>query len=515
MKKVFLLFLIVFASRFCSAQIPTFSENVASIIFNNCTGCHRPGNIAPFLLTNYDEVSGAAYSIIDAINNKIMPPWPPDSDYRHFVNERVLSNSEIQVINDWISFGMPEGDTSLLPPLPLFNEGSEIGNPDVQYNLPHYTLGYSVDEYRCFVIPSQFTQDVFIKAFEFIPGNKLIDHHAVIFWDTTGICNQLDMQSTEPGYSSYSSFAGTVYAPKIAIWVPGSPPLVLPEKLGYRIPANADLIVQVHYPAGSVGLVDSSKLNIFYQSGFKIRNVSLKTTINVDDITNGPLIIPADSIKTFYAQAAFPVKTSLIAVMPHMHLLGKSTKTFAVQPSGDTIKLVSVPDWNFHWQGTYLYEKLMVMEENAMVYSEFTYDNTSGNLLNPNNPPETVYSGNSTENEMLLNAFLSVVYKPGDENIFLNSTDDTSTEFLDEFLIYPNPSNGNFVFRSDLKSNQTISLSILNIQGVIVKKIASKTEFSQGLDFQIFDVSDLPSGIYLLKVCTDKAIETKRLLIAK
>ena len=167
MKKGIYLFAFLFQCNFLFAQIPTFSQDIAPIIFNHCTNCHRPGNIAPFALTNYDEVSSAASSISYVVNNKLMPPWPPDPQFRHFINERVLSITEIQAINDWISFGMPEGDTSLLPPLPNFIDGSEIGIPDVQFELPHYVLNSSTDEYRCFVLHSQFAQDVFIKSIEF------------------------------------------------------------------------------------------------------------------------------------------------------------------------------------------------------------------------------------------------------------------------------------------------------------------------------------------------------------
>ncbi len=512
MKKSSLLITIIFLSLNLQAQIPTFSNDVATIIFNNCTNCHRPGNIAPFSLTNYDEVSGAAASIFSAVNNRIMPPWPPDPAYRHFQNERVLTDLEIQTINDWISFGMPVGDTSLLPSLPAFTEGSEIGVPDIQYNLPHYTLTSPVNEYRCFVIPSQFSQEVFVKAIEFLPGNKQIDHHAVIFWDTSGVCQQLDDSTIETGYTSFSSFAGTDNAQKIAIWVPGSPPLILPQNFGYRIPANADIIVQMHYPSGSVGFVDSSKLNIFFQSGVVNRNVNLKATINIVNITDGPLIIPADSIKTFHAQNSFPITTSIIAVMPHMHLIGKSTFSYAIEPTGDTIKLVSVPNWNFYWQGFYVYDKLLKMPANTIVKSEFTYDNTSSNLLNPNYPPQTIYYGNGSENEMLVTAFLTVPYKHGDENILLSNGHQLNEEKESTVVVYPNPGNGNFVLNFNFKQSRKIVVAAYNVEGVLVKKIFYNT-IEPGSQFRIFDLTEWPSGIYFLKISGEQISEVKKITI--
>ncbi len=511
MNKIFYSIILILWNNILIAQIPTFSEHIAPIIFSNCTKCHRPNNIAPFSLTNYNEVFGAANSILDAVNNKLMPPWPPDPDYHHFLNERVLSSSEIQAINDWVSFGMPLGDTSLIPPLPTFIEGSEIGIPDVQFNLPVYTLTTNQDEYRCFVIPSQFSQEVYIKAFEFLPGNKLIDHHAVIFWDTSGVCQQLDDSTIELGYNSASSFAGTDNAQKISIWVPGSPPLILPPNFGYRIPANADIIVQMHYPEASFGLVDSSKLNIFLQSGINIRNVKLKTTINIIHIIDGPLVIPADSIKTFHAESTIPINTSVLAVMPHMHLLGKNTVTYAVQPNGDTMKLVSIPRWDFHWQGFYVYEKLVLWPTNTIIKSEFTYDNTSSNLLNPNSPPQTVYYGNGSDNEMMVTAFLTVPYKQGDENIFLYSAD--TSVFESEISIYPNPTNGNFTVNFNFINEQIITASVYSVTGARVKNIFSNLLIKPDTHQQLINLSELTSGIYFLKINSNNLNIVKRIAI--
>lgn len=511
MKKGIYLFAFLFQCNILIAQIPTFSQNIAPIIFNHCTNCHRPGNIAPFALTNYDEVSSAANSISYAVNNKIMPPWSPDPQFRHYINERVLSDTEIQAINDWISFGMPEGDTSLLPEFPSFFEGSEIGIPDVQFALPHYVLNSSSDEYRCFVLHSSFSQDVFIKSLEFIPGNKLIDHHAVIFWDTTGACQQLDDQTIEPGYNSFSSFAGTDSAKKIGIWVPGSPPLILPQNFGFHIPANADIIVQMHYPSGSVGLMDSSRLNIFFQQGTQIRNVQLKSIINIINLVDGPLIIPADSILTFHAQSTFSVNTSLISVFPHMHLIGSSTISYAVQPNGDTVNLISIPNWSFHWQGFYTYEKPVVMKQNAVIYSEFTYNNTSSNLDNPNFPPQEVTYGNGSENEMLVTAFLSVPYQHGDENIILNSNNIVSEKFNNEISIYPNPGNGMFIL--NLNKNQNVSAMIFNVEGLVVKQLFNHLMSRNESQYQICDAQDLPSGIYFLKIHSNEINIVKQLII--
>src|SRR4029079_11873481 len=36
--------------------VPTFTKDVAPILYKNCTGCHRPGEIGPMSLLTYDDV---------------------------------------------------------------------------------------------------------------------------------------------------------------------------------------------------------------------------------------------------------------------------------------------------------------------------------------------------------------------------------------------------------------------------------------------------------------------------
>src|ERR1017187_2437049 len=102
------------------AQTPDWSTSVAPIIYNNCTKCHHADGIAPVPFESYQQVVNYSSLIPNKINNRLMPPWPPDATYRHFVNERVLTQGQIDTINAWITGGTPEGNESLAPPVPHF-----------------------------------------------------------------------------------------------------------------------------------------------------------------------------------------------------------------------------------------------------------------------------------------------------------------------------------------------------------------------------------------------------------
>ena len=115
--KLLIILLSVVSSISIEAQ-PTFSKDVAPIIFKHCTVCHRQGEIGPMTLTNYEEVKNWASTIKYVTTKKIMPPWKADQTYSRFVDENYLSSSQIKTISDWVDAGSPEGNPANTPKLP-------------------------------------------------------------------------------------------------------------------------------------------------------------------------------------------------------------------------------------------------------------------------------------------------------------------------------------------------------------------------------------------------------------
>ena len=83
MKYILSLSLIIMATGLTFAQ--SFNENIAPIIYKHCGGCHRPGEIGPFTLTNYQEVSNWGGTIKYVTESRYMPPWKPDPSYRRSI----------------------------------------------------------------------------------------------------------------------------------------------------------------------------------------------------------------------------------------------------------------------------------------------------------------------------------------------------------------------------------------------------------------------------------------------
>src|SRR5436309_11243953 len=87
----------------------TFYRQIAPIIYQNCSPCHRPGESGPFSLITYDDVKRRAALIAGVTKRRYMPPWLPEKGYADFADERRLTDAQIQLIKEWVDAGAPAG----------------------------------------------------------------------------------------------------------------------------------------------------------------------------------------------------------------------------------------------------------------------------------------------------------------------------------------------------------------------------------------------------------------------
>lgn len=506
MRKTVGLFLFIFILGFdVQAQI-TFNSEIGNILYNNCTTCHRTGGIATFPIENYTDAFAHKTDIASYTSTGKMPPWPPDANYVHHAFERILSAGEVQKIQDWVNSGAPEG-VAPAPVLPIFPSNGELaGTADTLITMPSYTipnLGGS-DVYRCFPVASGLTIDKSIRGIEAIPGNRSVVHHVLIYYDTTGQCLTLDAGDPGPGYTGFGG-VGIASAKLVGAWVPGSTPYFLPSGMGIKVSANGYYIMQIHYPASGVGQSDNTSLRIFYTSG-AVRNVSLDAVLNfVTNMTDGPLIIPANQTKTFHEEYTIPpLNISVLSVGPHMHLIGRSIKSYAVTPGLDTIPFISIPEWDFHWQGSYGFKKIIKVPASSTIYASAFYDNTTANPDNPNHPPQLVTAGENTSDEMMLIYFAWLPYFPGDENIVIDNTPDPLPAGLNQVVaqnkksvkVFPNPASA-LLNLSFPEENADYRVEMYDVLGKIQKEMIIK---NSELTPYIFSIQSIHSGIYFLSV---------------
>ncbi|HLP19060.1 MAG TPA: hypothetical protein VK174_02090, partial [Chitinophagales bacterium] len=364
MKSRFLLVVFTGLVNIVAAQTVTYAEHIAPIIYSHCTTCHRPGEIGPFPLTNYNEVKAQDGLVSYTTSIQYMPPWKADPTYQEYQKVNVLTPAQIQLISDWVNQGSPRGDSTIEPAVPVFPTGSLVGTPDltISFAQSHPIAGNNTDEYRYFVIPTGLTQDRDLIALEMRPGNTSMVHHALFWADSTGNAAASDAATPEYGYtgSTQQVLLSGMIDRQLPTYVPGQKPTVLTNGLAYKIPAGSDLQVQIHYAPSPVPTSDSSSFNLFFAPAPATRYIKSKVMIPFfQTLTNGPFIIPANQVKEFHGKYTMPEDASLISTMPHMHRLGTHWKVYAVKPNGDTVNLVKIDSWDFNWQSNYDFKHMI------------------------------------------------------------------------------------------------------------------------------------------------------------
>lgn len=476
------------------AQDATWNGGVGKLIYNNCSNCHHEGGIGPFSIASYDDAKDRAQSIKYHTQDRHMPPWKADPSYTKFVGERRLSDAEINLIATWVDNGTPLG-TGVSPTPPPIKTGSQLNRIDQSTTFPKYTVQLSTDDYRTFVMPTTHSSVKHVNAIEFIPSNASIVHHIILYHDPSSYSRNLDSLDPGPGYASNGTGAASPNAKLLGLWTPGAGIFYLPDNMGYELPVGTDLVLEVHYAPNSNAKSDSTRVNIKYTSTAPVRVINMELPLyHFPPVLQQPsLIIPANTVKEFTQRTpSGNFDISVVGIFPHMHLIGKSYTIFSTK-STDTTKLIRIPDWDFHWQGFYTFQKLVKIPRQSILHGKATYDNTTANPHNPSNPPITVSAGENTKDEMMVAFIAYTTYQPGDENIILDSTliNTGIQDYKQEAItIYPNPVND--VLNINLNENIQ-SIKIISLDGRVLLTESFKNTI---------DVSTLADGIYFVEVST-------------
>ena len=385
------------------AAAPTYNKDIAPILYQNCAGCHRPGEVAPFSLLTYQDTAKRAALIATITKARVMPPWKAEPGYGDFRDVRRLSDEQIALIQQWAGNGAPEGDAAAKPVPPKFIEGWQLGQPDKVVTIP---TKFSVpadgaDIYRCFVIPLNFDAAMYMTGLEFRADNRRTVHHALVFADISGQARKLASASSDGGYTCFGGPG--VPAGLVGGWAPGITPRKPIAGYAATLPKNTDLVLQIHYHPSGAAAQDQSSLGLFFgEAPTKGRSVVLIGTNDID-------ISPGDAHYTIKTSRTLPADAELVGITPHAHYICKDMKINATLPDGSMVPLIWIKDWDFNWQGAYTYASPVKLPKGTRIDLEYTYDNSEKNPRNPAHPPVRVTYGEQTTNEMGL-AFLNFTF---------------------------------------------------------------------------------------------------------
>lgn len=376
---------------------PTFNKEVVRIFQQHCQSCHRAGDVAPFSLTSYAEAKPHAMLIKLMTQLRHMPPWKPEEGCGDFRDERRLSQNEIDTIAKWVDAGAPEGDRADLPAPLDFSSGWQRGTPDLILKSDvAYTPPAQGDTYRCFSIPANNTSTRYVQAIDTHPGDRETVHHVLSFIDTTGESLRLDEAEPGPGYTCFGG-PGFNMTGTLGGWAPGMRPLELPDDVGFELPANARVVLQVHYhPHHGDPDPDQTEFGVYFAKA-KPRRL-----MQVLPVANTTFTIPPHT-RGYKVNATFPILTPFPLhvwfIAPHMHLYGRQMKVETTHvATNKTQCLINIEDWDFNWQGAYLYKQPVAIPAGSRIAVNAVFDNDTDKPLS---------WGEATTDEMCI-AFLGI-----------------------------------------------------------------------------------------------------------
>jgi Tfp pilus assembly protein PilF len=378
----------------------TFNRDIAPIVFRNCAPCHHPGEAGPFALLTYADVKSHARQIAFVSSKRIMPPWLPEPGELKFADELRLSDEEIATIQTWVDQGQIEGNPGDLPPQPIFAAGWQLGKPDVitRATKPYLLPANGSDSYWNFVFRTPVHRSQWLRAIEIRPGDKRLVHHANVLVDREESGRRLEK---EPG-AGFSGMELTIESEAFdpdshfLFWKPGSLPYVEPDGMALRLDKGTDLVLNTHFqPSGKAELIQPT-LGLYFTD-----KPATKHPILVQLDNDRRLDIPPGE-KNFLVSDDFtlPVDASILAIYPHAHYLGKDLLAIAALPDGTKKTLIHIGNWNLNWQAVYRFVQPVDLPAGTTISMRFTYDNSSENIRNPNQPPKRVTAGNRASDEM-------------------------------------------------------------------------------------------------------------------
>lgn len=390
---------------------PTFRRDIRPILQARCVTCHRKGDVGPFQLETFAQARKRAGDLADVAEQRTMPPWKANAKFGPSLkHDPSLTSPEIDALRAWAEAGAPEGEGTDDQPAATAasSEGWSLGEPDVILEMTEeFTVpADGPDIYRCFVIPSRLSRDVYISAVEYQPGNRKVVHHVMAFIDMKGGGRERDKAEPGPGYTSYSG-AGVVIDGDLGGFAAGNQVSHLPDGVGRLIPGGADVILQVHYHPTGKPEVDRTRL------GLHLCRKPVEQSIHWANATNEKLRLPAgDPNVEIKADWHVPVDVEALGVTPHMHQLGRDFRMTATLPGGAVRELIDIPRWDPSWQNTYYFKERILLPRGTTVHVVAHFDN-SAHPLNPNSPPKLVTWGPSASDEMLV-GYIGVVKKGQD-----------------------------------------------------------------------------------------------------
>lgn len=362
----------------------SYTDTIAPILRENCTGCHVDGGIGPWAMSEYRMVHGFAPMMREVIRTKRMPPWHADPTVGHWQKSAAMSDSDTAALVSWIEAGAPRGEG----PDPL--EGIEpiastwtMGEPDLVLDVPAFDVPASgVVNYQYPVIENPLDHDVWVVAATVIPGNTKVVHH-VLMGSADEAPEQDDRESVFQNY--------------IMGYAPGNESAHMPAGTGVFVPVGGVYQLQLHYTPYGKAVTDRTRVGLYFADADKIPANFLREQVVLNPKISIP---PHNGAHEEAAYFEFYHEAIIYSLVPHSHYRGRSSSFELEYPDGTTELILSVPNYDFNWQRTYSLTEPKTVPKGTRIVHRTIYDNSVKNPANPD-PTRLVPWGLQSHDEML------------------------------------------------------------------------------------------------------------------
>jgi peroxiredoxin len=381
----------------------SYVSDVAPILTKNCLGCHRVGGIAPFAMDSWSVVSGWSPMIKEVLLNKRMPPGQVDPTIGNFKNGRALKAPELATIVRWIDAGTPkDGEGDPLAKVVEHNDQWAFGEPDHIIELPPQTVpAIGPLDFSTVVLATGLDQSKWIRASQFMPGDKRVLHHAELFISPPS-AETPSAESTQPSASSLPPYYGGVN-PDVATFspfAPGDAPLAMPGNTGGLIAKDASVVAQLHYGVIGREVEDKSRLGLWFYDDAAPPKERMATACICLAPAQWKNIPPRTANVTAQATLTLEKNGYLYSVLPRMHYRGSAIRLDAKLPSGEVEPLLNVAKYNYNWQVNYQFVVPKFIPAGTKIIASARYDNSSRNSLNPDPSQEVRWGRQSFDEEL-------------------------------------------------------------------------------------------------------------------
>lgn len=372
-------------------RAPTFWGEVEPLLRARCAGCHAAGGVGGMTFETWEQAHLLRDVIAGAVAARRMPPWPPSSCCKTYRHDPSLSAEEIGLITAWAAAGGPPGDES----------AREVAAPQAPQAPPDVELSPSaawrpdageerVDVVRCFALPWTPGAASYVTGFEVAPGEPSIVHHALVHAVTGGEAARilaLDAADEAPGWDCFGQSVSLLHAAGLGGWAPGYGPTQYPAGLGFAVPADAVILMQVHYhlPSRASHRPDLTRLRFWLADEVEREAISIGAA-NPLWLLDGGMKIPAgdadvrhrvwvDPIEAFTDGRPFEVH----GLSLHMHAWGVAGTIAVLRADGSWECLLREDHYDAGWQGQYFLEQPVVVYPGDQLFVECVWDNSAQN----------------------------------------------------------------------------------------------------------------------------------------